>query len=518
MRRFLIVLLSVLAFASESLVLGSEALAQDAAPSLAALEEARTHMERGQQLYLQGSNIEAGEEFLAAHRSHPHAAFLFNAGVAFERQQDWRRAITQFSRYITDDPRAPDRAAVEARIAQIQAFLPVEAATRTGEDGSTVTTTPNEDGTITTTTTLADGTSSSTTSAAPAVATPPPAAPAASTADIKSIVTFVTTNPAHAHVTIRRDGQEVSSGDSPYSASLPSGRYEVTFEHPEFRTQTTPPLDVTDGQTYIIQVDMAQGDFSGLLNVVTNVPGASVFVDNREQGALGRSPFLNQMTVGRHRLWIEKPGYTTIETEVEVQLGAVTRYVGELTRVANGRLRAVANIRGASVYVDGELVGVVPFEGDVLAGPHAVRIDAEGMKAWQEEVTILQGQVTPVRVRLRPSVTRTAAWVTASISAVTLAGGIVVGVLGNELRTELEADRNAGILASNDPRIAQGRWMYIGANVGFGLSAILAGLAVYYFVRDPLPDSEATVLEPRDWAVMPEIAPGFAGGSVLVRF
>lgn len=520
MRRSHSLLLSVLAFAAHLFLHPGSASAQPAsAPSVAALEAARSHMERGQQLYLQGSYIEAGEEFLAAHHAHPHAAFLFNAGVAFERQQDWRRALTQFTRYLTDDPNAPDRVQVEERIARIRALLPPEATTQTTEDGATVTTTPNADGTVTTTTTNADGTTSSTTRPAdPAPVTPPPVATAASTSDIKPVVSFVTSNPAHATVVMRRDGVEVATGETPFTASVPAGRYEVTFSHPDFRTQTTPPLEVADGRNYIVQVDMAQGEFSGLLNVVTNIPGASVFVDNREQGALGTTPFLNQMTVGEHRIWIEKPGYETIETTIDVGLGAVARYTGELQRVSHGRLRVVANLRGAEVFVDGERVGAVPFSGDVATGARRVRVTAEGMKTWTEEVTIVAGQETPVRVRLRPSVTRTAAWVTASLSAVTLGAAITVGILGNNLRTDLAADRSAGLLASNDSRINQGRWMYIGANAGFGLSAILAGLSVYYFLRDPLPDSEATVLEPRDWAVMPDVSPGFVGGSVLVRF
>ena len=52
------------------------------------------------------------------------------------------------------------------------------------------------------------------------------------------------------------------------------------------------------------------------------------------------------------------------------------------------------------------------------------------------------------------------------------------------------------------------------ADVAFGLSVILGGLALYYFVHDPLPPSEGSVREARDWAFAPMVDPVNGGASL----
>jgi hypothetical protein len=60
--------------------------------------------------------------------------------------------------------------------------------------------------------------------------------------------------------------------------------------------------------------------------------------------------------------------------------------------------------------------------------------------------------------------------------------------------------------------------MTVGADAAFGLGALLGILSIYYFLRDPLPDSEATVLEPRDWALLPYVDPAGRGGGGALRW
>jgi len=53
-------------------------------------------MERGQTLYGAARYIESAEEFLRAYEAQPFAAFLFNAGVAYEKVDDPGRAADYF--------------------------------------------------------------------------------------------------------------------------------------------------------------------------------------------------------------------------------------------------------------------------------------------------------------------------------------------------------------------------------------------------------------------------------------
>jgi len=85
-----------------------------------------------------------------------------------------------------------------------------------------------------------------------------------------------------------------------------------------------------------------------------------------------------------------------------------------------------------------------------------------------------------------------------------------------EREDELRAEQQAGTLSADDPRIDRGRMLAIGADISFGLSALFAGLTTYFFLHDAGPDSEGTVLEPRDWAFAPIIDPSTGTASFHV--
>ncbi len=340
---------------------------------------------------------------------------------------------------------------------------------------------------------------------------PGPIAPAQ---DFKSLLS-IRTNPAGAQVTLRQGDRVVSSGPSPFAFTVEQGDYRVVVEHPDYRRIET-PVRVRPGKVYLIIVEMSQGEFLGFLRVVTDVPGAHVFIDDHAAGAVGTTPFQNAISTGTHKLWIERPGYLPVQRDVEVGVGEEVLVRTDLTRVDEGRIRVVSNVPGSEIYVDDRLVGTVPYEGDVSAGPHEVRVEADGMKDWEAQLNVRQGQVTPIRVRLKPAVGRGGAWTTAVMGALLVGGGVGMGVYADGLRSDLDAERLAGRLTSNDSRLSTGTWLAVGADISFGLGAALGLLSLYYFLRDPLPDSEATVLEPRDWAFSPYYDPrARAGGGTL---
>lgn len=440
------------------------------------MDEARRHMEQGQTFYLQGRFAEAAEEFEAAHESQPFAAFLFNAGAARENAGDLQGAISLFDRYIAEERRVEDRRTVEHRRDALRTRLDAEtahaaaAAAGTGTP-ATAETTPVE------------------------AAAPPSAIPL----DFKSIVN-VRTTPDGATVTVRTpQGAVVSSGPSPFVDELSSGDYRLVIEHPDFnRSEET--IHVDPGKVYVVVLNLSQGEFRGTLHVASSVPGARVFIDSYEEGARGTTPFEEDLRVGTHHIWIEKPGYQTIEQDVQIALGDTANVLPELQRVSFGRVRAVANVRDASVWIDNVRVGAIPWEGDVQPGSHHVRIEFSGMKTWEGEVVVSQGQVTPVRVRLRPAPSRSPAWVSGIVGMLSVGAGVGLALYANDLMNGITAARAAGNLNSRDGRIDQGFWMSVGADAAFGFAVLMGGVSLFYFLYDDLPPSEARVLDARDWA------------------
>ncbi|MCA9580843.1 MAG: PEGA domain-containing protein [Myxococcales bacterium] len=462
---------------------GKAAASEDkgASPSEAAMEEARAHMDKGQDFYVKGLFFEAAKQFELAFEKQPFGAFLYNAGVAYERHGAWERAADRFEGYLKNTKDAKDRADVKVRIESLRARI-----------GSTEPTPPGE------------------------------AVPPSGDVQMKSLLA-VRTNPEKMNVTLYRDDKPVDGGEgqSPFGYTAEAGTYRIKITDPEGKyKEVNQRIVVGHGQVYVFLVEMSQGKFSGGLEIVTDVPGADVYIGDKAEGVQGKTPYRTELPVGTYRIWIVKSGYREVEKQVEVELGRHIRAYSDLTRVDFGRLRAVSNVRGAEVFVDGKKVGTTPGVFDVPDGKHIVTVAAEDMKDWEETVDIRRGRETPIRIRLRPSVDRGAGWVTGALAVGALAGGIVLGVLANSAQEEIEADQASGALASDDDRIGVGKGFFLaaGADLAFLFSAVMGGLSIYYFVRDPLPDSEGVVQDPRDWAFTPTVSPVGAGANFRWSF
>jgi hypothetical protein len=472
------------------------------------MEVAREHMDRGQALFGAGRYIESAEEFLRAYSAQPFAAFLFNAGVSYEKNDDPGRAADFFDRFLQADPQVGGAAKLRARVERLRGL----ARARDQEKVLAA---------------AANSSNSQDAAAAQAELDQAKARLAELEAQLAALggrdafksLLSVQTTPEDATVSLKTSaGVVVANGPgASFSSSLDEGDYIVEVAHPKYKTIST-PLHVVPGKVYVIIVEMSQGQFLGFLRVTSSVPGASVYVDKRDEGALGKTPFENAMRTGKHHMWIEKPGYKPVERDIDVRIGEELVIPVPIERVDFGRLQVVASRPDAKVHVDGKALGTVPLEVDLPHGKHAVRVSAEGMKDWKTEVTLERGQATPVRVKLRPAVSRAGGWVTAGAAAAVLGGSIAVGLIGKGLHDELDRDLRAGLLVSDDDRAQRGKYMYWGADAGFVVTLGLAGLATWYFVRDPLPDSEGRTLVPRDWAFSPTLHLHGGGANVGARF
>lgn len=484
------------------------AMAAPAAGQPDPLTLARTHMEQGQAFYLQGRFDEAAAEFELAYEAQHFSAFIFNAAVAYENAGHLAHAIVLFERYLGAEPDASDEDDVRARVAHLRERVAARAAEAALSAESAVDTHDE------TTDTAAEG--STTTEFPQAQASP---TPTSLPEDFKSLVN-VRTEPLGATVRIlTAAGVLVDNGSSPMSQTLEAGRYHITIDHPDFNRAET-DIEVEPGHVYLIQMNLSQGEFLGYLRVVSDPPGASVFVDDHDAGARGVSPFEGSARVGAHHVWIERAGYATVEQDVDVQLGADAVARVTLERASVGRIRVIGNVRGAQIFIDDVESGAIPWEGELHSGMHNVRIVAPDMKPWEQGVEIARGQLTPVRARLRPAPGRGGAYVSGVFTGLVLAGAITMSVLSNEWSNQLQTERARGTLASDDPRIDQGFGFSIAQYCGYGLAGILLGVTIYYAVYDDLPPSEATVLEPRDWAIVPMVDPqtGLAGVAAGGRF
>jgi tetratricopeptide (TPR) repeat protein len=80
------------------------------------LDVANKHMDRGQELYMQGKFDRAAVAFAEAYKTQPCAAFLYNEAACHQKLGNNQVALSPFQRYFAADPSAPYPDKVRQRI------------------------------------------------------------------------------------------------------------------------------------------------------------------------------------------------------------------------------------------------------------------------------------------------------------------------------------------------------------------------------------------------------------------
>lgn len=444
-----------------------------AAEPAQALDAIRKRMEDGLGLFVSGKTEQAIAEFEAGYAQHPYSAFLFNAGVCYEKLNRPAEALAKYEQYLQVDPQAPDIADVERRVQRLRA--------------------------------AADG--------GLAVAPPPPSAEVDQSA-MRSLV-VIETEPPGAPVRVFRpigasppafrvgadnpSWTEIVTTTAPTSLSLGVGLYHIVVDaFRDFNASDT-QLRVSPGHVHHFKANLSQGVFMAFLRVSSNVKGAYVWLDrvDKSKPEWGTTPYGELVPVGEHEIFVEAPGFEPSRTKVTLEGGERREVQIELGRVDYGFLRIdVTDAPDATVTVDGKPQGRwsrggAPLDVRLSAGPHRVLVESDGRKDYEATVEVPRGQVLPLRVRLIPKYPRGAAWTQAIISAGLVGTGIVLGLESESIRDDLSEQRRLGTLEAGDSRISKGRWFAISADAAFVAGGLLAGLATWNFLKDPLPESSS---------------------------
>jgi len=468
------------------------------------LELIRERMEKGQALFVAGDFAGAAKVFEAGYAEQPYAAFLFNAGVCYQKLGQVDPALQKFRDYLSVDPNAPDAAKVRGRIAALEAqkgIVPppptlADAGLEAGEDAG------DEAG--------AD--------AAPSPPTPPPTL-VPDTADSMKSLALIETEPSGAPIKLyartvesappfrlgdKNPGWlEVTSARSPANLTLEVGSYHVVVEpYLDFKACDA-AVEVKRAKVFHFRANLSQGEFMSFLRVSANVLGAYVFIDDdrRARPPWGTTPHGELVSSGTHSLMVEAPGFEPFHRKIELGRGEQKELEVKLARVSYGYIRIDGNAPELKVAVDEKPAGVwrageVPLAVKADAGKHKLTIKASGYKTYEEMVQVPAGQVLPLHADMIQKYPRGAAWTQAIIGAVFLGAGVFLGIQSDNLHEELENDRKAGVLEEEDERISRGRLFAIGANAGFAIGGILGAFATWNFIKDPLPESKSVKDKP----------------------
>lgn len=215
-----------------------------------------------------------------------------------------------------------------------------------------------------------------------------------------------------------RDSTEVAVTESQKSTPVGSTGGEA-------RTPAAPAPSVPNAAAERAETTAPKADVTpGRLLVRSTPAGARVFVDGHEYG---KTPVaVHDLSHGAHRIRVVREGYGTEERRVvltvsrpaqsmtvalerdRAQIAQTRKPAAEPkpdTAAAMGRLSGPLTIEsrptGASVYVDGRLVGTTPLQlPDVAAGEHAVRLEHDGYRTWSSSVRIIATEKNRVTASL----------------------------------------------------------------------------------------------------------------------
>jgi hypothetical protein len=153
---------------------------------------------------------------------------------------------------------------------------------------------------------------------------------------------------------------------------------------------------------------------------------AEVFVDDRPVGVtpLSRPIFVD---LGMRRIRVRKAGFQDLVITQEFAGGSeLTLLLTMALEPREGELSIVTD-DGATIRIDGQVVGTGHWQGPLPVGEHTVRVTAPEMVPYAKEVVIRAGEPRTIYVHLEPDESGGIpgwVWVGASVVA---AGGLATG-------------------------------------------------------------------------------------------
>jgi tetratricopeptide (TPR) repeat protein len=469
-------------------LLASQAFAQSAD----ALKKAQAAFDAAQSDYVQGKFDEAAAGFQEAYAARPFPQFLYNVGASYhmkgKKTSDavaYGKAVEFYKRYLTEEPNAADKAKVEKAIGVLEA----EIARLKGGAGT----------------------------GSAAASAPSQEVQQLGDVKVRGLVVIIT-EPQNATIYLD-DKKKGPFATTPWSGPI-EGEHKLIIEKRGYKVvESTISADPSKLVQFVSS--MAQEDYLAWVEIASNVPKSDVYIDDKSIGAVGQTPWSQQIKPGKHTFWISKEGYDEYTESIDIAPGDTKAIKGNLKGTPVGKLNVTGmGIEDSTILVDGKvLCERGPCLRSVPEGQHVVTVRRPDFKPYSRQITIEARTETSIKVALVPTPSRSDAVVAYVLTGVFLAGGIYLGVTADNLHDQLQNEIAAGNPppASDDPRFLHGKIYAIAADASFAISAISAATAVYYTLRDKGPPSTA-LIDAKSVTVLPEVGSQYAGLGMEVHW
>ncbi|HXJ20721.1 MAG TPA: PEGA domain-containing protein, partial [Polyangia bacterium] len=172
---------------------------------------------------------------------------------------------------------------------------------------------------------------------------------------------------------------------------------------------------------------------------------------------------------------------------------------------------------GGHLFVDDKPGCDTPCRAELAPGKHKVRVEKKGFEDYQSTLEVGRGVETAIEVSMSPRPPRGHAITTGIVALVFIGSGAYVGSLSKSNKDSINNDIKNGVLVDNtDSRFSTGKIEAIGADVLYGVGAIIAVTAIFGLFEHG-PDSTG-VTEHHNISLAPTFGPEGTGLALWGRF
>ncbi|MDC0679872.1 TonB-dependent receptor domain-containing protein [Sorangium atrum] len=184
--------------------------------------------------------------------------------------------------------------------------------------------------------------------------------------------------------------------------------YEALQEYPDAFRYYVQALDLEPNAARRPAIEEALARIRpnvAVINVTTDPPGATVYINRRDLGGRGNTPRLLGFQPGKHKIIVDLEGYEPAEVEnVEAKIGEQTNVAVKLKRIV-GTVRVVGETAGTIVRVNdasGPPACTAPCDLTLPPGRHRLYLAQEGYQPSEQDVNVAASSTVTARYRLNP--------------------------------------------------------------------------------------------------------------------
>ena len=306
-------------------------------------------------------------------------------------------------------------------------------------------------------------------------------------------------------------------GKTPWHGSLESKPVRLILESRGYKPEERAVSPRSD-KLIDVYIALSEEHYLGWIEIASNVVGADLYIDRKDIGAIGRTPYTGQLKPGKHTIFLEKFGWQPLQQEIDVPAGTATQHTLTMQPAQAGWVTITGRSTvGGHLVVDDKFGCATPCRAEVAPGKHKLRVEKKGFEDYETELEVGRGIETAIEVQMSPRPPRGHAITTGIVALVFLGGGAYVGALSKSTKDSINTDIKNGVLVDNtDSRFSRGKIEAIGADVLFGIGAIIAATSIYGLLEHG-PDSTG-VTERHTISLAPTFSPEGTGLALWGRF